>query len=93
MVKFQLSRYPRPLPEELLRSADLLRVALPRLFCDRLLVETFGRDEDWLFTVVLRLGRLARCVEAFVLLLRTGVARCVRVDVVLLWFTMGRELR
>lgn len=72
---------------------DLLRAALPRLFCERLLVETFGRDEDWLFTVVLRLGRLARCAEAFVLVLRTGVACCVRVGVLLLWFTAGLELR
>lgn len=73
---------------------DLLRVALPRLFCERLLVETFGRDEDWLFTVVLRVDRgadallpvflagVARCVFA-------GVARCVRVGVRLLWLTVG----
>lgn len=67
----------------------MLRVALPRLFCERLLVETFGRD-DWLFTVVLR-GLLARCVER--VLLRAGVARCVRVDDRLLWLTEGLVAR
>ena len=81
--------YPRPLPDELFRSADLLRVALPRLFCERLLVETFGRDEDWLFTVVLRLGRLARCVSALARLVRAGVARCVRVDDWERWLAVG----
>ena len=72
---------------------DLPRVALLRPLSERLLVETFGRDEDWLFTVVLRLGRLARCVDALVLVLRAGVARCVRVDVRLLWLTVGPLLR
>lgn len=81
--------YPRPLPDELFRSVDLLRVALLRLFWERLLVETFGRDEDWLFAVVLRLGRLARCVSALARLLRAGVARCVRVDDWLLWLAVG----
>ena len=81
---------------------DLLRVALPRLFCERLLVETFGRDEDWLFTVVLRVDRgadallpvflagVARCVFAGVArCVFAGVARCVRVGVRLLWLTVG----
>ena len=72
---------------------DLLRVALLRLLSERLLVETFGRDEDWLFTVVPRLGRLARCVDALVAVLRAGVARCVRVDIRLLWLTVGLLVR
>lgn len=88
-----LPHYPRPLPDEPFRSADLARVALLRLFCERLLVDTFGRDEDWLFTVVLRLGRPAPCVDALVLVLRAGVARCVRVDVRLLWLTVGLLVR
>jgi len=81
--------YPRPRVDELFRSAVLLRVVLLRLLCERLLVEAFGRDVDWLFTVVLRLGLLARCVAALLLLLRAGVARCVGVDDRVLWLVAG----
>lgn len=42
---------------------------------------------------MLRAGLLARCVEAFVLLLRAGVARCVCVDARLLWLTVGLVAR
>lgn len=84
-----MSFYPRLRPDELFRSAGLLRVALLRLLCERLLVEAFGRDDDWLFTVVLRLGWRVRCVEALLLLLRAGVARCVDVDVRVRWLVAG----